>query len=144
MLGEILIATMIALEPLPMDYTSDSQVEEVKPSVMWTEEGDYAELNSQPSDAVSLGTFRITSYCYACNTPPYSTTTASGRWLPGYSVASSDLPLGTIIWIDGMEYRVDDTGCPSGTIDILRAGGEDGCICELNYEVEYKEIFTNE
>ena len=35
---------------------------------------------------------------------------ASGRRLiPGYSVASStDIPLGTLVSIDGKEYRVDD------------------------------------
>ena len=73
---------------------------------------------------VSVGTYRITYYCQACNTPAGSTVTSTGRWIPGYSVASRDFPAGTLLIINGKEYRVDDTGCPSGTVDILRDSDE--------------------
>lgn len=59
----------------------------------------------------------ITGYCacrqcvgewYTDNPIKYG---ASGRQLiSGYSVATNSLPLGTIITIDGKEYRVDDRG----------------------------------
>ena len=59
----------------------------------------------------------ITGYCacrqcvgqwYTDNPVKYG---ASGRELiSGYSVATNSLPLGTILLIDGKEYRVDDRG----------------------------------
>lgn len=117
MVGEVLIAVIIALTPLPMDYTSNSQVTDIP-----------------QTDVVT-----VTRYCEACNTPPYSRVTASGRFVEGYSVASSDYPLGTIIYIDGQEYRVDDTGCRSGVIDILTPTLNGECNCD-SYEVFESEV----
>lgn len=73
------------------------------------------------------GTFTATEYCRSCNTPCNSTVTASGRFVPGYSVATSEIPLGTIITVKGKRYRVDDTGCPKGRIDFLQSGNVCGC-----------------
>lgn len=89
-------------------------------------------LASQPtyvaSDTTYVGEYTATEYCRHCNTPAGSTKTASGRYVPGYSVASSELPLGTILEVDGKEYRVDDTGCPRGRIDFL-VGDNGSCNC---------------
>lgn len=74
------------------------------------------------------GEFIATEYCKHCNTPEGTTATASGRYVEGYSVATSEIPLGTIIEVDGREYRVDDTGCPKGRIDFL-IDSDDGCKC---------------
>lgn len=118
MLASILISMLIAFEPLPMDYTSDSQVV------------------AGETDVVT-----VTRYCEACNTPAHSKVTASGRWVEGYSVASSDYPLGTILYIDGQEYRVDDTGCRSGVIDILTPTLNGECNCD-SYEVFESEVIV--
>lgn len=88
-----------------------------------------ASLREPPSTGIeffgttALGERRITAYCscsiccgtYALNRPVDSNGDtivygASGnRLIPGYSVASStDIPLGTLVSIDGKEYRVDD------------------------------------
>ena len=78
------------------------------------------------------GNFKITEYCSACNTPTNSTQTASGRYVPNYTVASSDFPLGTILYIEGIgERRVDDTGCRSGIIDLLISTSDGKCHCDL-------------
>lgn len=71
---------------------------------------------------------KVTFYCDACS-PNHET--ASGRWEEYYSVASSDYPLGSIIYINGIQYRVDDTGCASGIIDVLIPTDENGnCECD--------------
>lgn len=75
-----------------------------------------------------VGTYRITFYCSACNTPPGTTQTSTGRYVPGYSVASSDFSPGTILIINGEEYRVDDCGCAHGVVDRL-VDGSNGCNC---------------
>lgn len=116
-LGELAIAIMIGFQPLPMDYTSDSQVEEIH-------SGEYK---------------TITYYCEACNTPAHSTVSASGRWVEGYSVASSDYPLGTILYFDGEEHRVDDTGCRSGVVDVLVPSNNGVCNCD-NYGLHESEV----
>lgn len=86
----------------------------------------------------NIGTYKITEYCSVCNTPTNTTKTASGRYVPYYSVACSDLPLGTIIYIDKKEYRVDDTGCKSGIIDMLVEPKDGACACDL---CEYKDVY---
>ena len=89
--------------------------------------------NNSASNNSDYRVLRITEYCAACNTPRNSTTTASGRFVPNYTVASSDYPLGTILYVEGIgERRVDDTGCASGTLDLLTNTGSDGsCQCDL-------------
>lgn len=95
-----------------------------------------------PDQSQSAGTYRITYYCQACNTPAGSTATSTGRWQPGYSVATPDFEPGTILEIGGREYRVDDTGCQSGTVDILRETAPDGsCICDQG-EVTYQNVYV--
>jgi hypothetical protein len=75
------------------------------------------------------GTFDITFYCSECNTPAGSTQTSTGRFVPGYSVATGEFEPGTILIIDGKEYRVDDCGCMPGVIDML-VDGSNGCNCD--------------
>lgn len=100
-----------------------------------------AEPAEQYTDA---GTYRITQYCERCNSPAGSRVTASGRWEPGYSAASSDIPLGTVIRIDGYgERRIDDTGCPSGTIDLLIDTVDGECRCDVG-PVPYKKVKVRE
>ena len=81
-----------------------------------------AEIVTQPV----TDTFEVTAYCsceiccgeWALNRPKDENGNdivigSSGRRLvPGYSVAVDPdiIPLGTIIYIDGKEYRADDTG----------------------------------
>lgn len=70
---------------------------------------------------------------------------ASGRRLiPGYSVASStDIPLGTLVSIDGKEYRVDDrvaqwvTDKAGPTIDIYFDNHSDA----LAFGLQRMEVF---
>lgn len=74
----------------------------------------------------------VTGYCacrqcvgewYTDNPVKYG---ASGRELiSGYSVATNSLPMGTIIYIDGKEYRVDDRGTTG--IDIYYDTHEGAC-----------------
>lgn len=121
MVAKILISIILSISFLPADYTSQSQVEKLHGDVK-----------------------TITCYCEACNTPPYTKTSASGRWVEGYSVASSDYPLGTILYFDGKEYRVDDTGCPHGVVDVLIPTGENGeCVCDFG-EVHESEVIVIE
>lgn len=86
-----------------------------------------------------VGTYKVTHYCSACNTPAGSTQTSTGRYVVGYSVASSDFAPGTILIINGEEYRVDDCGCAPGIIDKL-VDGSNGCKCNT-YGVYYAEVY---
>ena len=87
----------------------------------------------------------ITGYCacrqcvgewYTDNPVKYG---ASGRELiSGYSCATNSLPLGTIIYIDGLgEFRVDDRGTTG--IDIYYDTHE--AACTVGYSV--KEVYIN-
>lgn len=91
----------------------------------------------------ALGSFRATAYGLASIDPTTAmdqakadrgvagykgfsqTVGASGRKLEaGYSVASNYFPLGTILSINGKEYRVDDTGGMSNNVVDFFAGDD--------------------
>lgn len=101
----------------------------------------FAEIYSGAPSTLDkyAGTYKITHYCSACNTPPGSTQTSTGRYVVGYSVASSDFAPGTILIINGEEYRVDDCGCAPGIVDKL-VDDSNGCKCN-NYGVYYAEVY---
>lgn len=118
MVGEILVAAILALSPMaaeegvPMDYTSDAQVEVIQ-------EG-YTE------------TVRVTEYCPACNCPA-GHGSASGKYLEEGDCACGWLPMGTVVIIDGEEYTVVDV-CGTDAIDLFK--DTDSCECDRNEYVE--------
>lgn len=75
------------------------------------------------------GSFTITYYCSACNSPKGTGITSSGTQAYVGSVACNDFANGTIIYIEGYgTYTVIDNMGSSGKIDIFR-GYFDTCTC---------------
>lgn len=74
-----------------------------------------------------LGMYKITGYCYVCNSPAYSDWTAKGHAKAGRTCAVNrgelgKLPYGTHLWIEGIGERVvEDNGCDEGVIDVYCA-----------------------
>lgn len=74
-----------------------------------------------------LGNYKITGYCYYCNSPRNSYKTSSGRKATaGRTVALDGLPFGTRIYIDGLGERVvEDRVCTAGVCDVFCARESD-------------------
>lgn len=98
---------------------------------------------------VSLGEFKITAYCaceVCCGKPAgsrYYGITASGtKASEGRTIAAdpSVLPYGTVVYIDGHGYTVEDTGGSiiGNRLDIYFENHEDA----LEWGVQYKEVFV--
>ena len=70
-----------------------------------------------------LGNYKITGYCYYCNSPKNSYATSSGRKATaGRTVAIRGVKTGTRVYIDGLGERiVEDGGCDSGVCDVFCA-----------------------
>ena len=129
-------------------------------SIQVEEENASDEYIEEPEpEYISLGEFRLTAYCpceiccdeCAYNRPvdEYGNTivyTASGRIAQeGYTVAADPdvLPYGTIIYIDGHEYEVQDCGgaITDNSIDIYFDTHEAACEFGLQYgEVLIKNV----
>lgn len=119
------------------ENTSDEYIEEPEP------------------EYISLGKFRLTAYCpceicceeCAYNRPvdEYGNTivyTASGKIAQeGYTIAADPdvLPYGTIVYIDGHEYEVQDCGgaITNNSIDIYFDTHEAAC----EFGLQYGEVF---
>lgn len=113
---EILLSLLLALTPLPEDYTSDSQVVPIP-------EWDY------------VGTCRVTEYCDQCNCPAgYGS--ASGKVLEYGDCACSWLALGSQLLIDGEVFTVVDV-CGTDAIDIF-IPSDGTCRCDRN---EYVDVY---
>ena len=125
-------------------------------SIQVEEENASDEYIEEPEpEYISLGEFRLTAYCpceiccdeCAYNRPvdEYGNTivyTASGRIAQeGYTVAADPdvLPYGTIIYIDGHEYEVQDCGgaITDNSIDIYFDTHEAAC----EFGLQYGEVF---
>lgn len=70
-----------------------------------------------------IGDWKITGYdpkcAHCCNGNTHGIGAAGVEVIPGYSVATKDLPLNTTIYIKGYGYYViEDRGCGEGVIDI--------------------------
>ena len=105
-------------------------------------EEEYDESYAYSNESYYGGTYTAKWYSGSVGSYGYS-----GRDLiSGYSVASPDFPQGTILYITGGgldgEYRVDDTGCPSGVIDFFYFYGEVPSHFEYNgvYQIEVTVI----
>lgn len=134
-------------EELPIFEENGNQIED-----------EYAEesINEEPeAEYISLGEFRLTAYCpceiccdeCAYNRPvdEYGNTivyTASGKIAQeGYTIAADPdvLPYGTIVYIDGHEYEVQDCGgaITNNSIDIYFDTHEAAC----EFGLQYGEVF---
>ncbi len=117
--------------------------------------GDGKILTGEKGDFI--GNFKITTYCEACNTPPYSLETESGKEAKvNHTIAVSpelyndqDSPLhkDMNVIINGQIYTVEDTGeLQNNCIDIFVPTGEDGnCICRessINDSSGSTEVFV--
>lgn len=101
-------------------------------------------------ELMSLGEFRLTAYCsctkccgkWANNRPNGVVIGASGEELtPNYSIAVDPdvIPYGTIVIIDGKEYKAQDCGgsIKNNRIDVYFNNHNDA----LKFGVQYKEVF---
>lgn len=133
----ITTTTTVATTEEPTEPPSEEAVEEEIVEEYYEEdtcEEEYYEEEYYEEDDYSDYTYSEGSYyagTYTAKWYPGSVGSwgFSGRDLiSGYSVASPDFPQGTILYITGGgldgEYRVDDTGCPSGVIDFFYYYGE--------------------
>ena len=147
--------TTIVTTEEPTEPTTEEVVEEAEESYYEYEEEDTYEeeyvddyyeeevvYEEDYDDSYYGGTY--TAKWYSGSVGSYG---KSGRDLiSGYSVASPDFPQGTILYITGGgldgEYRVDDSGCPSGVIDFFYFYGEVPPDFEYNgvYQVEVTVI----
>lgn len=96
--------------------------------------------NEDTSNMKSIGTYRVTGYdphCSHCCGKTNGITTSGRQAEFGISVGCNDLPLGTIIYVDGYGYfRVDDRGgMGGGTVDIA-CPSHDVCYQMTNNSVE--------
>ena len=125
-------------------------------SIQVEEENTSNEYIEEPEpEYISLGEFRLTAYCSceicceecAYNRPvdEYGNTivyTASGKIAQeGYTIAADPdvLPYGTIVYIDGHEYEVQDCGgaITNNSIDIYFDTHEAAC----EFGLQYGEVF---
>lgn len=125
-------------------------------SIQVEEENASDEYIEEPEpEYISLGEFRLTAYCpceiccdeCAYNRPvdEYGNTivyTASGKIAQeGYTIAADPdvLPYGTIVYIDGHEYEVQDCGgaITNNSIDIYFDTHEAAC----EFGLQYGEVF---
>jgi 3D (Asp-Asp-Asp) domain-containing protein len=125
-------------------------------SIQVEEENTSNEYIEEPEpEYISLGEFRLTAYCpceicceeCAYNRPvdEYGNTivyTASGKIAQeGYTIAADPdvLPYGTIVYIDGHEYEVQDCGgaITNNSIDIYFNTHEAAC----EFGLQYGEVF---
>lgn len=89
-----------------------------------------------PEPWESLGEWRITTYCEACNDPG-GTQTASGKPAETGHVAMNGVPMGSTISIEGDEFTVTDRCGVDGTVDIFVPTPDGTCHCDL---LEYEEV----
>lgn len=83
----------------------------------------------------SLGEYRTTFFCEACNSP-YGRQSASGIPLEYGHVAMNDVPLGSKINIEGETFIVTDRCGIDRTVDIFVPTCDGMCHCnKLDYEV---------
>lgn len=75
-----------------------------------------------------VSNMRTTGYCSACNGDYKSAITPNGNAVPGFTVAvalstqtAKGLPYGSVIYVSGHYYVVQDCGPPPNTIDIYVA-----------------------
>lgn len=125
-------------------------------SIQFEEKNASDEYIEEPEpEYISLGEFRLTAYCpceiccdeCAYNRPvdEYGNTivyTASGKIAQeGYTIAADPdvLPYGTIVYIDGHEYEVQDCGgaITNNSIDIYFDTHEAAC----EFGLQYGEVF---
>lgn len=84
--------------------------------------------NNNASGGAS-GSYKITYYCSACNSPGGNAVALSGSHAFPGSCASNDFPLGSTIHVEGYgDYYVNDRMGRSGVIDIY-VGDRDSCSC---------------
>lgn len=101
-------------------------------------------------ELISLGEFRVTAYCscekccgkWAQNRPNGKVYGSTGvELVSNYSIAVDPtiIPYGTKIFIDGKEYRADDTGgaIKANRIDLYMNSHD----AALEWGVQYHEIF---
>ena len=86
---------------------------------------------------INMGEYRITTYCQYCN-QEVGYESASGRTLRYGHVAMNDVPLGSVISIDGEEFVVTDRCGIPGTVDIFVPTDSGGCHCNT---LEYKNVY---
>lgn len=104
-------------ELLEKDVDSNDEIDEHQKAYTKKQ---YSEILRQAESGKwkKLGKRRWTSFCPVCNTPKNSYASASGIKLFEGCVASKDLPLGTIIKMNGRIYMV--TGrCGTDAIDVF-------------------------
>ncbi len=100
--------------------------------------GGYGQTSTPGTAGAFLWNVKVTSYCYACNSPKYSDAVATGgHAIAGVTAAAAlpgnagYLPLGTNVVINGTQFTVHDYYGASGLrLDIYVPTGADGqCAC---------------
>lgn len=97
-------------------------------------------------ELISLGEFRLTAYCsceICCgkwakyNKTKSGTTPEQGRTIAVYE---DQIPLGSMVIIDGVEYIAEDTGSAikENCIDVYHNNHDDA----KEFGVQYKEVFV--
>ena len=109
------------------------------------------ETEPEEPELVSLGTWKITAYC-ACqkccgkspDNPKYGITATGTVATQGRTIAADPkvLPYGTVVYIDGHAYTVEDCGgaIKNERIDIYFDSHE----AALQWGVRYREVFIEE
>lgn len=86
----------------------------------------------------SLGEYRITEFCYYCNSPSGSRVSASGKRLDDGMVAMNGVPMGSRIRVGEKEYIVADRCGINHTVDIWDEYTDGYCACDL---LDCQEVF---
>ena len=109
------------------EVTAEIQQEEIYTDVETGEAMEAPACELEEQSMQFLGAYTITYYCPCESCNGEWSGTASGEALtPGYTVAMSDVPLGTTVYIEGIGYRcVADCGVGSGVVDVLVGSHEE-------------------
>lgn len=90
-----------------------------------------------PEPWESLGEWRISVYCEACNDPG-GRITASGIPLESGHVAMNGVPMGSTISVEGEEFTVTDRCGIDGTVDIFIPSPDGACHCNT---LDFEEVY---
>ena len=109
------------------EVTTEIQQEETYTDIETGEAMETPACELEEQSMQLLGAYTITYYCSCESCNGGWSGTASGEALtPGYTVAMSDVPLGTTVYIEGIGYRcVADCGVGSGVVDVLVGSHEE-------------------
>lgn len=127
------------VESIPETLPED---EEISVTVTTVSDAEKVAITADPPGErwESLGVWKLTGYCACskCNGRNAGRTASGAAMIPGRTVATYSLPMGTQVKINGHIYTVEDNGVSGHHIDILHADHKTA----LDFGVQHAEVFV--